>query len=288
MINLNPIISIILLIFSTLTFAEDSLINNETSNKLVELQLNDGQLIKGILLKETQTHYHIKIATADLIIISKSAVKTLEVDSNSTVKHNGEIWNKDPNSTRYFYSPSAFLLEKGDGYFSQKELFFSSIGYGVSDNLSVQIGSILPLMILGSESTNVILAAKTGFSPNEKVHLAAGAQAFIFSAGSLLLPFGVVTLGDQDMNLSLNYARPIFSSETDLVNNIMSLSGNIRLSKNVALITENFLFNDEFGNIMFAGGGIRMMGKNIAFDVGAFSVLDSLIPIPWLDVTYNF
>jgi len=43
--------------------------------------------------------------------------------------------------------PRAIPLEKGTGYFSQKELVMSSVAYGLTDNISVLGGTPLPITI---------------------------------------------------------------------------------------------------------------------------------------------
>ena len=54
---------------------------------------------------------------------------------------------KNRAGTRYLYAPTAIPLEKGTGYFSQKELVMSSVAYGLTDNISVLGGTPLPITI---------------------------------------------------------------------------------------------------------------------------------------------
>lgn len=80
------------------------------------------------------------------------------------------------------------MLEQGKSTFSQKQLFFSSYGYGLTDNISVQLGTVLPLIFF--DDPNVYIAAlKFGFSWDEYLHSTVGVQAFFVDNEVLNIPY---------------------------------------------------------------------------------------------------
>jgi hypothetical protein len=227
-------------------------------------------------------------------------VKSVEEDETAQVRANGDIWFQDPNRTRYLYAPSAMMLRQGEGYFSQKELIFSSISYGLTDNITLQAGAVLPFWVLGATGFNIIGGVKVGGSPLENLHLAVGAQAFSVPAMSMSAAgfvFGTATYGTADAHLSLGVGAPFLlagSSSAIAPQAITTLSGNLRLGQHWALVSENWLIPAFISTgsgqqlPMLNSLAVRIFGKNWAVDVGGIRVPYVPIPIPWLDFAYNF
>jgi hypothetical protein len=72
-----------------------------------------------------------------------------------------------------------------------------------------------------------------------------------------------------------------------------TLSGNIRVSQRVSLVTENWLVptliasgNSELP--MLNSLAVRLFGESWAVDLGGIRVPGLPIPMPWLDFSYNF
>ena len=82
------------------------------------------------------------------------------------------------------------------------------------------------------------------------------------------------------------------------------LSGALRVSRGMALVTENWwislpgAFGDGGEGILLDGFGVRFIGNTFSADVGLIAVtlfegdgeapLTSPVPIPWLDFSYHF
>jgi len=205
---------------------------------------------------------------------------------------------RDPNRTRYLYSPSAFSLESGESYFSQKELVFSSLAYGVTDQLTILVGGIFPAWVLGG--FNLILGAKYSYEFSDSLRFAVGGEGFYVGGPrltdglSLTNVFAGVTLGQEDAHLTLNVGKPIFiSGDSSSVGSLLiSVSGNLYVSQAVRVISENWLMPSSDGVFHLNGAGLRFQGEHMACDL-AFLLMGndgdfSLFPIPWFDFTYNF
>ena len=109
--------------------------------------------------------------------------------------------------------------------------------------------------------------------------------------------FGTATYGTPDAHLSLAVGAPfVFAENADAFTRpfITTLSGNLRVSQRLALITENWLVptlnqqNAVVDFLMFNSLALRIFGERWAVDVGAIRVPYWATPIPWLDFTYNF
>lgn len=271
-----------------------------------ELTLTDGQQLRGYIVEETEERYVVELASGGRMEVAASSVESVRVNERITADaKTGELREGDPNRTRYFYSPSAHMLKKGEGYFSQKELLFSSVAYGVTDNISVLAGAVLPFWFIGNGAGfNFIFGAKAGGEVAPGIHLAAGAETlmlpgFGYSGPSAMFAgflFGTATIGSEEQHLSVSVGRPFFFSQYGSgapAELIATLSGSIRVHKHLALVTENWLIPSSTMTVGFFSGGLRLMAGRIAVDLGAILPATSTygvspIPLPWLDFTYNF
>ena len=271
--------------------------------------LKNGQVFRGRILERTATHIRLDLLGAGEMTLRLDKVESVEIDDTVELTEDGQLYKRDPNRTRYLYNPSAMMLKKGEGYFSQKELFFSAVAYGLTDNISVLVGSIIPLLLASDGPFNFITAIKVGETIEEdKLHVAAGFEAFSFdqddelwSAGFL---FGSATLGSDRSHVTLSAGKPfsLSSDSRDLGPAIVTLSGNVRVSNSVSLITENWFLAPETEDYDDAGEFVsssrefihinaiatRIMGEHLAADVGLIFFKDAGMPFPWLDFTYNW
>jgi hypothetical protein len=276
---------------------------------MVKVVLSDGQELHGHLLAESPESVSVELASGGRLDLPRSSIRALEREEGAVVK-GGAVWFQDPNRTRYFYAPSAMTLRAGEGYFSQKELAFSAVAYGVTDHITVLAGSALPLWFVpDGYGINFVGGVKVGFQAMENLHLAAGAESLVlpifgdgsgssFGGGSGMLGagfvFGTGTFGTRDQHLSLAVGKPfLFYGSSSLVGDVIVVaSGSLRVLPNLSLITENWIFpTGSIGNgeiPMLNSAGIRIMGNRLAADVGLIRIPGTPVPMPWLDFTYNF
>jgi hypothetical protein len=269
--------------------------------ELSRITLKDGQELHGVVVRQDSQVVVVELADGDRMELPARQVKDISAEHNAQVRDNGEIWFQDPNRTRYLYAPTGMMLRQGEGYFSQKELFFSSINYGLTDNITVQAGAIVPAWLLGASGFNFIAGAKVGGSVGDKLHLAAGAQGLVIPGigtgigGTVGFVFGTATVGTPDAHLSLGVGKPftLTNSGGSLDSTVIAtLSGNLRVSQRVALVTENWLF-PTFGSTggqlpMLNSLAVRLFGESWAVDLGGIRVPGLGIPVPWVDFAYNF
>jgi hypothetical protein len=269
--------------------------------ELSRITLKDGQELRGVVVRRDERVVVVELAQGERLELPARLVKSVDVEQNAKVRANGEIWFQDPNRTRYLYAPSAMMLRKGEGYFSQKELLFTSVNYGLTDFLTVQAGAVLPAWLVDG-GFNFIGGFKVGGEVADRIHLAAGAQALVLpgaSLGTVGILFGTATYGTPDAHLSLGLGTPFIFSNGSGSNAfardvLVAVSGNLRLTRQVALVTENWVvpsLADNFSDRtlpMVNSLAVRMLGEKWAVDLGLIRVPQVGFPIPWLDFTYNF
>jgi hypothetical protein len=252
--------------------------------------LKDGQKLQGTLVSQDSEGIALDVSGARMQLPTRSIERLVQPGSEAV----GWAWPRDANRTRYLYSPSGFMLRQGEGYVSQTEIFITSVGVGLTDWLTLQAGTILPVLFLDARSMPFIVAIKAGGSPGRYLHLAAGFQV-VGVPGYSELPaagflFGTVTLGTEDLHLSVSAGPPFAfdKSNTTLGAAIVSVSANWRVARMLALVTENW-FVPVNGRTQAVGSlVVRFLGEHLAVDAGFVFVDGAQAPLPWLDFTWHW
>ncbi|MEE2779584.1 MAG: hypothetical protein VYE15_03605 [Myxococcota bacterium] len=275
----------------------------------VVVSLAGGQEIRGSLLAETNEEVMLLLPDGETLTLPRSAVRGIRRVKHDPVDARG--WPRDKNRSRYLYAPSAMPIPKGTGHFSQRELLFSSFSYGVHDNVSMQLGAMVPVWLTSPpETIHAIVGLKAAWELAPGWHAGGGFQmlAIPVEAGLAVgLVFGVVTAGDADAHVSLAAGVPWAHADGDFAvgkTGLFVLSGALRVSKSLALVTENWWisvpgsFGDGGEGILLDGFGVRFIGNTFSADVGLIAVtlfegdgqgpLTVPAPLPWLDFSYHF
>jgi hypothetical protein len=191
------------------------------------------------------------------------------------------------------FAPTGRPLAKGDGYFSDYELVFPGLSYGVTDHLTFA-GGISVVPGFGLSSQLFYISPQIGF---EKGNKAFGA-GFLFATASdderysLGIAYGVGTFGSRRTSLSLGLGAAGELGEGGLRHPIVMVGGQVAVGRHVALVSENWiaLEGTSFANQPL-GLAVRFFGDRISGDVGFVTTAESLgagFPIPWVSISYHF
>lgn len=198
----------------------------------------------------------------------------------------GEFFERDPNNTRLFFSPTGRSLKAGQGYFSDYELFFPGVAYGLTDRFTIG-GGIFPF------STGDFffgwLTPKLGIMETEDKAFAVGVLSLFFTDGDETfnsgILYGVLTLGEPDRAITLGLGYGYVESEL-ADKPVLMIGGERRIGKRTKIITENWIIPDQ--DILFSLG-FRWFGEKLAADFAIRRTIEmKFIGIPWLDIVVNF
>jgi hypothetical protein len=260
-------------------------LRNIDSTLVVTVSTIDGSSIVGRVVAVNDSSIQIQTAGGRLNILF-DAIRDVQSASQRAV----EGWFPNPNSTRLMFAPTGQMLKKGEGYFSDYELFFPGVAYGVTDNFSIGGGvSIFPT---GLDDQVYYVTPKLGMSFGEKVHLSVGALAggVIGGSGDFAgIVYGVGSYGTGDASVTggfgYGFAGKDVSSEP-----LGMVGGEKRISKNVALVTENYFVTSAIGEPVISGG-VRFMSEKLTVDLALFKLLgnnDNVPVFPWVDFVFKF
>jgi hypothetical protein len=255
------------------------------STIVVTVSTIDGSSIVGRVVATNDSSIQVQ-TSGGILTIPFTSIRSVQTASQRAA----EGWFPNPNATRLFFAPTGQMLKKGEGYFSDYELFFPGVAYGLTDNFTIGGGvSVFPT---GVDDQIYYVTPKIGMSVGEKVHLGAGiiAGGEIGGDGDVAgIFYGVGTYGTGDASITggLGYG---FAGDDVTSEPLAMIGGEKRISKRVALVTENYFVTSAVGDPLVSGG-VRLMSEKLTVDFGLFKLLgnDDDIPLfPWIDFVFKF
>ncbi|HAD82923.1 MAG: hypothetical protein A2509_04300 [Candidatus Edwardsbacteria bacterium RIFOXYD12_FULL_50_11] len=240
----------------------------------------------------------IQIDSVNILLQTSVTAMTIPIVKITEIKEipaesikNGEYWFSNPNATRLFFGPTAQMLKKGQGYFSDTYIFFPQVVFGLTDNIT--LGGGISLFPGGGGNQIIYLMPKVGMPVSEKFHLAGGALIIKLpdldqEASTVGVLYGAGTYGgpDRSFTAGLGYG---FAGDEMADRPMVMVGGEHRLSRRVSFVTENWLFPGLDQPLVSAG--FRFFGEGLAVDLALANVLgeDMVTPgIPFIDFVYNF
>lgn len=175
------------------------------------------------------------------------------------------------------------------GYFSDAYIFFPSFQGGLGDRFTIGGGmSIIPAV--GIDQQLYYLTPKVGILSGPRVNVAVGALVAgvgrLSDVGPVGIGYGVATFGSEDASVTTGLGFGFDRSSTSQA--LIMLGGSSRVSRNIAFVSENYLYTGT-GAHGLASGGIRFMGEKLAVDLAGFTTGESAVPIvPYLAFIYRF
>lgn len=258
----------------------------------VSVSLKDGSTLVGRIVQEDDAQITVVTAGGLRVALDRSTVASIQ-----RVPLPGRL-RLDPNYSRLMFAPTGRPLEKGDGYFSDHDIFFPGFAYGLTDHFSLAGGvSIVPG--LGLSEQVFYVAPRLGWEASDRLAFSTGAlYATAGEEGSAAIVFGVATVGSPARSFTVGLG---LAGATDRGDHgwefrdapIVMVGGNVRLSNSLALVSENWLFLGSGFRLAQQpfGAALRFYGDRLSADVGLIfvgEVLDEGFPIPWLSISYHF
>jgi hypothetical protein len=254
------------------------------STHLQIVTLTDGSTIFGriVSVSADTVSFQTGAGTMQLSVVAIRDVRQISTDD----VREGEYWFPNPNSTRLFFAPTGQQLKQGEGYFSDYELVFPGVAFGVTDNLS--IGGGISLFPAASASDQIYyVTPKIGFSPSDKVHLATGVLFAGTSGGTGGIYYGVGTFGDGNGSVTVGGGYG-FAGGKIQSKPVGMIGAEYRISRRLGIVTENYLLPVADNDVLYSFG-FRFMGEKLTTDLALANVSRSnTIGIPYVDFVFRF
>jgi hypothetical protein len=255
------------------------------STQIQILTVDDGPSFNGRIVEigEEKIKFKTKYGVLTFPIHEITDLKLVSIDQ----LRDGKYWFPNPNCSRLFFAPTGRMLKKGEGYFADFFIFFPTINYGVTSNVSLGGGfSILPGADLDEQV--LLFTPKVGIKTSAKMDLAVGALIVKppENISSLGILYGVSTFGSLDKSCTVGLGFGYV--EGDLADNPMIvLGGELRTSRNISLVSENWLVPEKDTPILSMG--LRFFGEKLSADFALIFPLEGEeLIFPYLDFVYKF
>ena len=245
----------------------DSVSINDSAT-VYTLLLRDGSKVIGRVMQVTADSIRIQSASA-VTTLSRAAVREVRGYPASSM-HNGELWSENPHATRLLFSPTAIPLRKGESYFADFWVFVLSAATGITDHFTLGGGMTLVPGLSIEDNVFYALPKYTLIDrPNTRIALG-GLLAIVPFSGtttkSVGVLYGVGTLGSREHNATLGagwgYVGGTLSNKP-----VLTLGGQSRVTRRMALISENWFVPIDGKTFGFVSYGVRLIGEKIAVDL---------------------
>jgi hypothetical protein len=259
-------------------FVPDSISHFQDTSSYVNIRFKEGTTYLGKL--RYNVHDTIAIQTSDLGLIKIPYSKIRRIDY-VTIR-NGKAWFPQPLPGRYFFSPSAFTLRAGEGYYQNTMIALNSFNVGVTNWFSfgggIEFFTTIGSMSSGEFRPTFYITPKIGFKVAPDLRIGAGVIYLQLLGDEVKLAnfYGVVTYGNEDYNITggvgFGYGKGKDASKGEWMEKpLITLSGTARMSRKLAFVSENwFVPNmDETGTKYYPifSYGLRFMGESISVDL---------------------
>lgn len=250
------------------------------------LTLVDNSKLQGRIIEVTATTIRFASAIGETTI-PRSAVRRVQLVSESAL-HDGEVWPEDPSRTRLFFAPSGRTLREKESYFADAYIFFPSFQWGITNSFTLGAGaSIIPG--LGIDEQIFYLTPKVGIVSGPDLNVSVGAliagAGFVSDNSPFGVGYGVATFGGEDRNVTVGagfgYAGTTASGAA-----VLLLGGVSRVSKSIALVSENYVITGDGSGVLLSGG-LRFIGERLSVDLAGWGSTESLVPIPYVAFIYK-
>lgn len=227
------------------------------------------------------------IPKADVISMADAAEGTLSQSMNPvSARASKSILdpNRSPQSSRYFFAPSALPMKRGEGY-AHVNWLSANVTNQVSDNF--MLGGALSWVGFGA---TMKASARLG----DNLYGSIGGMALLGFAdlGPTFFPYINFTSGDHNSHFSAAFAALTFDGE---VSPMINFSACKEINPRLWLMTENYYFTDPmlFSEQVLLSFGARWWSvtKNSLGEVALMLMITEdgeAIPIPWFGKTWPF
>ena len=226
-----------------------------------------------------------------IITMSKATVRDITSVSSRDI-HDGEYWFPNPNSTRLFFAPTGRMLPRRTSYYSNTYLWINGVYTGVTDNFS--IGGSMTLLPWGNAQVGYV-TPKLGVYSSENLNVGVGGLLGYNGFGtsgrdrSFGILYSVATIGSADLSATGGIGWGYQGSGLSKHPAIM-VGGATRISRGVALVTENYYVSSIATNAAFLGYGIRFFGEKLSVDLAFFNAASMPVfpGLPFVSFSKNF
>lgn len=258
------------------------------------LQLRDGSSVVGRIVALTADSVHMQLQSGSITVARRDVMEVREARRDRV--RDGRYWFENPHASRLLFSPTAFPLEKGTGYFSDIYLFFVGMQWAVGDRFSFGAGmSLFPAEDFSDNLFYITPKLTVVDAPKFKLSVGGflgwlGAAAGSGESGSLGILYGVASTGTRDSNLSFGLGYGYYGGNI-ADTPIFMIGGQGRVARGLSFISENWVLRSDGETEGIISYGLRFLGERMSIDLAFLNPLgaERVFPgIPFVGFAVKF
>ena len=175
-----------------------------------------------------------------------------------------EQWHDDSSDTRLLLGPTARSLKRGEAYVDDVGIFFPSVQVGLSDRVSIGIGTPVAIPVADVHPGEAIwITPKVQVFSRQKTQAALGLVHVAALGHHAGVAYGVATHGTSNaaVTLGLGLAYPRFERQRP----VALVGAEKRVSPRVKVITENYVGVRNGDTVL--SGGMRFIRRRRTLDL---------------------
>ncbi|MCH1575187.1 MAG: hypothetical protein L7S67_02865 [Flavobacteriales bacterium] len=228
--------------------------------RYVKITTTEGRTFFGTVQSESPQEIVLQTETLGEVAVPKLQIASMK-DSEREAVTKDEGKNAQP--SRYFFSPSAFQLPKGEGYYQNTLLLYNQFSYGLTDHVTIGIPIVIPFLagFTIKAGTQLGEANEEGHSLNASagiLYLVPIVDELNSGAG---IAFGNLSYGNENNNVTFGLGQAFDSDPNSDFNAgespLINLGGMLKVGKRKWLMTENYFYmggpNTDAGSVVSIG-----------------------------------
>lgn len=264
--------------------------NLPDSTKTLRIETKDGNIFIGSVITQDSLTLVLKTESLGEIRIPRMNIKS-QTELKEVKKVGSEFWLPNPQSSRYFWAPNGYGLEKGSSYYQNIWILYNQFSFGLADNFSMGAG-VVPMFLFAGTATPFWIVPKFSI-PVVENKFNIGTGAFLGTiigedVGLFGLLYGTTTFGSRDKNISFGLAYGFAGGEWLKVP-VINVSSMIRTGPKGYFITENYAISFEGELVVLISAGGRSIIRNIGLDYSLWipigAEIGTFVAIPFLGIT---
>lgn len=267
----------------------------------ISVRTDGGASYQGILIGIEPDRIELLLSSGQIILVFRPEITEFRLIDQS---QGDRSYFEDSASNRLIVMPTGFPMDQGEFHIAVQEIIAVTGSYGITDWASAWAGVSIPGAVF-SLRASVTIGDSLGVSAGSFV----GASWFDLSIGPMVLPYALVSYGEDDNNVTVGGgAMMMFDAGFHLPGAVLAIGGKRTLTATTAIVSENWIIWGDLGGnrwsavpwLIAPALAFRIAGDRLSWDVGAvvplfiidemdgtFHLQDPVFPIPTLTLTYR-
>ncbi len=266
---------------------------NTTSDELDHIRVvtKDGNVFTGKLIESDTEKMTIETESLGTITLEKATIESVNRKGESSQGSLSYLDDDIYNSTRYLINSSGFTLKKGQKYYENIAVFFSTFAFGLSDRFTISVGSEIATLLFDQRFPILYIAPKFGAVQSENFNISLGATYFNSPSGSFN-GLGAITtaftFGNRNSNFTIGPGLG-YTIDNGFGNDLVipiNLAFMKRFTNRFSLVSDSYaIFYDSDTSGIISLAARFHFKSGAAFNAGLWKILedtDDIFALPFV------